>query len=63
MAKPVVSAVFPEDRQLYSYLLSFGPGMEILAPLSLREQVARLAEEIKETNSHTELLGEGHDTY
>lgn len=59
----VVSAVFQEDRQLYSYLLSFGPGMEILAPLSLREQVARLAEEIKETNSHTEVLGEGYDKY
>ncbi len=55
----VVSAVFPEDQQLYSYLLSFGPGMEVLSPLGLREQIARLAEEIGNTNSPMTLLGEG----
>lgn len=55
----MVSAVFPEDQQLYSYLLSFGPGMEVLSPLSLREQIARLAEEIKQANSPLVLLGEG----
>jgi predicted DNA-binding transcriptional regulator YafY len=55
----VVSAIFPEDHQLYEYLLSFGPGMEVLSPLSLREQIARLAEEIGHTNSPTVLLGEG----
>ena len=55
----VVSAVFPEDQQLYEYLLSFGPGMEVLSPLSLREQIARLAEEIGRANSPMVLLGEG----
>lgn len=55
----IVSVVFPEDRQLYSYLLSFGPGMEILAPLSLREQIARLAEEISQNNAPLTLSGEG----
>ena len=59
----IVSAVFPEDRQLYSYLLSFGPGMEVLAPLNLREQMAQLAKEIQNTNSPTVLLGEGHQTF
>ncbi len=56
----VVNAVFPEDQQLYEYLLSFGSGMEVLSPLSLRDQIARLAEEIGHTNSPAVLLGEGH---
>lgn len=55
----IVSVVFPEDRQLYSYLLSFGPGMEILSPLGLRKQVANLADEIKQSNAPLTLLGEG----
>lgn len=59
----LVSAVFPEDRQLYSYLLSFGPGMEILSPLSLRDQIARLAKEIGQVNASVTLLGEGEHTF
>lgn len=55
----VVTTVFPEDQQLYEYLLSFGPGMEVLSPLSLREQIARLAEEIGRANCPMALLGEG----
>ncbi len=59
----LVQAVFPEDRLLYSYLLSFGPGMEVLSPLSLREQLAQLAEEIVHTNSPMVLLGEGYHSF
>lgn len=58
----LVSAVFPEDHQLYTYLLSFGPGMEILSPLSLRETIAQLAEETVRTNRPLHLLGEGRCT-
>ena len=59
----LVSAVFPEDGQLYTYLLSFGPGMEVLSPLSLRETIARLAQEIERSNSDLVLLGEGFHTF
>ncbi|BCY17613.1 DeoR family transcriptional regulator [Leptolinea sp. HRD-7] len=37
---------FPEDEWLYSYLLSFGPGVEVLEPDFLR---GRLADRLKET--------------
>lgn len=46
----LVSAVFPEDHQLYEYLLSFGSGMEVLSPLSLREAVACLAADVSRVN-------------
>lgn len=56
----VVSAVFFEEPQLYRYLLSFGPGLEVLSPLSLRERLAALAREIAQTNDTVYPLGEGH---
>lgn len=42
----LVRVVFPEDQALYGYLLSFGSGLEILAPDSLRREVAALAARI-----------------
>lgn len=42
----VVSTVFPEDQRLYSYLLSFGPEMEVLSPPSLRRKMAELGQEL-----------------
>lgn len=39
----LAEAVFPEDQSLYGYLLSFGAGVEVLSPDSLRQQVAELA--------------------
>ena len=59
----VVSTVFPEDQRLYGYLLSFGPGMEVLQPFSLRQKMAQLAEEISRSNCEMTLLGEGHHTF
>ena len=47
----LVSVVFPEDQSLYGYLLSFGSGLEILAPDSLRREVAALAGQIRDTHS------------
>lgn len=58
----LVSAVFPEDQQLYTYLLSFGPGMEVLSPPSLRQAIAQLAAEIERSNSPVVLLGAGTST-
>lgn len=55
----MVCTEFFEDQQLYRYLLSFGPGMEVIAPLRLREQIARLADEISRFNAPIVLLGEG----
>jgi len=59
----VVSTVFPDGQQLYGYLLSFGPGMEVLRPLSLRQKMAQMAEEILKTNGEMALLGEGCQTF
>lgn len=41
-----VRAVFPEDQWLYGYLLSYGTGVEIAAPASLRRRMAEMAQEI-----------------
>ncbi len=38
----LVEAVFPEDQWLYGYLLSFGPGVEVLSPDVLRRRLAAL---------------------
>ena len=32
----LVESVFPEDQWLYGYLLSFGAGVEVLSPDTLR---------------------------
>ena len=42
----VVETVFPEDQWLYGYLLSFGAGVEVLAPDALRRRLAILGREI-----------------
>lgn len=42
----LVEAVFPEDQWLYGYLLSFGAGVEVLAPGVLRRRLAALGWEI-----------------
>jgi len=41
-----VEVTFPEDGWVYGYLLSFGPGMEVLEPPHIRRELARLAKEI-----------------
>jgi len=41
-----VEIEFPEDNWVYGYLLSFGPGMEILEPERVRRTVAELARQI-----------------
>lgn len=38
----LVETVFPEDQWLYGYLLSFGAGVEVLAPETLRRRLAAL---------------------
>lgn len=38
----LVETVFPEDQWLYGYLLSFGAGVEVLAPDALRRRLAAL---------------------
>lgn len=47
----IVRTVFPEEPWLYGWLLSFGPGMEVLEPASLRKRMAELGREIAETHS------------
>ena len=42
----LVETVFPEDQWLYGYLLSFGAGVEVLAPDTLRRRLAVLGREI-----------------
>ena len=42
----LVETVFPEDQWLYGYLLSFGAGVEVLAPDALRQRLAILGREI-----------------
>lgn len=58
----LVSTVFPDEQRLYGYLLSFGPGLEVLQPLTLRQKLAQMAQEISNTNGEITLLGEGHLT-
>ena len=38
----LVKTVFPEDQWLYGYLLSFGAGVEVLSPDTLRRRLAAL---------------------
>lgn len=38
----IVETVFPEDQWLYGYLLSFGAGVEVLSPNTLRNRLAAL---------------------
>lgn len=38
----LVETVFPEDQWLYGYLLSFGAGVEVLAPDALRRRLAAM---------------------
>ncbi|MGN0985857.1 MAG: WYL domain-containing protein [Candidatus Enterenecus sp.] len=47
----LVEAVFPEDQWLYGYLLSFGAGVEILSPDTLRRRMAALGREIYHVHS------------
>lgn len=42
----LVEAVFPREPWLEGWLLSFGPGLEVLAPEGLRRELARLAGEV-----------------
>ena len=42
----LVETVFPEDQWLYGYLLSFGAGVEVLSPDTLRRRLAVLGREI-----------------
>ncbi len=44
-----VDVVFPQGPWLENYLLSFGAGVEVLAPDSLRQRLARTAENIWRT--------------
>lgn len=43
----VVSMKLPEDYWLYDYVFSFGTAIEVLGPQSVRDGIARQAEEIK----------------
>lgn len=51
----LVEAVFPEDQWLYGYLLSFGAGVEILAPDTLRRRLALLGREIYRNHSEPDV--------
>lgn len=51
----VVEAVFPEDQWLYGYLLSFGAGVEVLAPEKLRQRLALMARKIYEAHSEHDM--------
>jgi predicted DNA-binding transcriptional regulator YafY len=42
-----VSAKLPDDYWLYGYILSFGAYVEVLEPQSVRDELARQADEIK----------------
>mgnify|MGYP006072925409 CR=1 FL=1 len=55
----VVEAVFPQGQWLEGWLLSFGPGVEVLAPDSLRARLAALAGEIAERYSHPDTPCQG----
>ena len=47
----LVETVFPEDQWLYGYLLSFGAGVEVLSPDTLRRRLAALGQEIFRAHS------------
>jgi len=47
----LVETVFPEDQWLYGYLLSFGAGVEVLSPDTLRRRLASLGQEIFRSHS------------
>lgn len=47
----IVSVVLPEDNWLYSYLLSFGPNIEILEPVRIRGELVKLARMVIEKYS------------
>ena len=47
----LVETVFPEDQWLYGYLLSFGAGVEVLSPDTLRKRLALLGQEIFRVHS------------
>ena len=47
----LVETVFPEDQWLYGYLLSFGAGVEVLSPDTLRKRLALLGQEIFRAHS------------
>ena len=49
----LVDAVFPEDRWLYGYLLSFGPEVTVLSPDTLRKRLAELAKNIYKSHGET----------
>ncbi|USG64833.1 YafY family transcriptional regulator [Brevibacillus ruminantium] len=42
----LISEQYPLDNWLYGFVLSFGPGVEVLQPLSFRTELRRLAEGI-----------------
>jgi predicted DNA-binding transcriptional regulator YafY len=42
----LVHTALPENEWLYSYLLSFGPRMEVMEPARLRERIRSMAEQI-----------------
>ena len=43
----IVSMCVPNDYWLYGYILSFGASLEVLAPQSVRDEIIREAEKIK----------------
>ena len=44
----LVRASFPEDDWVYSYLLGYGPDVEVISPSSVREVICRMAREVTE---------------
>jgi predicted DNA-binding transcriptional regulator YafY len=46
-----VSVTLPENNWLYGFLLSFGPGVEVISPLHIRENLRKFAQEIVEKYS------------
>ncbi len=56
----IVKAEMPENRGLYGFLLSFGPGVEVLSPPHIRKILAEGAKEIYQkyvTEHDTQLSG------
>lgn len=51
----LVETVFPEDQWLYGYLLSFGAGVEVLSPDTLRKRLALLGQEIFRAHSEPDI--------
>ncbi len=44
----IVNAVFPDDGWIYSYILGFGTGVEILEPVSVKEKLREYLEKLQE---------------